>query len=1076
VKFLGSPKRSDIIKHISKIVPFLILGLFLLPSPVFAATRTWDGEGGDNNWSTPQNWSANKMPKSSDNAVFNATSVDDSVIDQALTVKNLTIENGYTGTISATGNLSVSQDYEQEVGTGVTFSPSSTNVSIGRDLILSGGTFSGGSGTIDVDRKFTLSGASFTSSSGTMFCGGDFTFSSGSFTHNSGTIEFDTSSFTITPGTATFNNITFNDTKTFSIAADLTVNGTLALTDGAVNDNTINAKGNITLASTFDGGTTSLVVDGTGSQTLTGGGSAAAGDFLPLTISKDSGTLVLANTMRTGRNWTYTKGTVNVGTSTVVFADADLNITGDFTFNNLTFDSNDTFTITGGTTITTAGTLALTDGEINTGTVNGENGVTVGASFLGGNAILELTVAGDQAITGAGGTAPDTVNINKTSDIVTVSGDTTFESINLQDGTLTFQGGSTYTINTSLTTSSGTLLNLQGTSGNLITLRKLGGGTWLLNVNTNGTVTTDFVDVTRSDASGGQVIYATNSTDSNFNTNWVFGDKLVFVTVAQTLDQDEISGPITIEIQSTDGTAQVAGSENITIDLSTTSGGGELSANADPFVSITSIDILANADPAQATFYYRDSVVGNPVITATENPDRSWTDATQIEIINPATAYFTVDVTTPQIAGQAFTLTITARKLNGDVSTSYTGTANLTVNYVSPNTGILSIEPASTSNFVNGIATISATYNDCGTITITATDTVDPTIAGTSSITAFFPSSLLVVISNTDTITNHTVNKPFTLTITGRSVFGATCPNYKGPTNLTINYVSPSANQLGSLSTSSLTSDNWVSGVATITNQTYNKWGTVSIIATDATLTTQTGTSSNITFVPKDFSIELSNPPASRTFYYTDEEFSATITARDNDDNAVTNYQGTISFRDSDLNLPEDYTFTATDAGIHQFSGINGEDEAITDFSVQDSTYTTVTGTSETITIKEGIIKVNSASGPVGSVGTTVEILDSNGNILTEDDSTTFTIVINEVIDNSSASSSTVSSPVTVTNGVGEISITNNEGEAVTVTPISSPILNPISGTITFGTVSGTGVGVQLWREIRTPEEYEQEK
>ena len=39
-----------------------------------------------------------------------------------------------------------------------------------------------------------------------------------------------------------------------------------------------------------------------------------------MVIDKPSGTLTLAGTIRTGHNWTYTAGTVDPGTSTVVFA------------------------------------------------------------------------------------------------------------------------------------------------------------------------------------------------------------------------------------------------------------------------------------------------------------------------------------------------------------------------------------------------------------------------------------------------------------------------------------------------------------------------------------------------------------------------------------------------------------------------------------------------------------------------------------------------------------------------------------------------------------------------------------
>ncbi|GAH13442.1 unnamed protein product, partial [marine sediment metagenome] len=170
----------------------------------------------------------------------------------------------------------------------------------------------------------------------------------------------------------------------------------------------------------------------------------------------------------------------------------------------------------------------------------------------------------------------------------------------------------------------------------------------------------------------------------------------------------------------------------------------------------------------------------------------------------------------------------------------------------------------------------------------------------------------------------HTINKPFTLTVTARNASGATCPNYNGTANLTVDYIALSTDLTGSLSTTSLTSSYWTNGIATITDQTYNKWGTVTITATDATLTTQTGTSENIVFLPKDFYIVLSEPPASRIFYYINEDFSAEVTARDYNNNTVSNYAGTVHFTGIGLNLPQDYTFLAADSGSHTFSAING--------------------------------------------------------------------------------------------------------------------------------------------------------
>ena len=66
------------------------------------------------------------------------------------------------------------------------------------------------------------------------------------------------------------------------------------------------------------GGTGLLLIDGAANQTFTGAATPAAGALPNLQIAKSGGTLTLVGTLRTGRNWTYTSGTVDPGSSTLV--------------------------------------------------------------------------------------------------------------------------------------------------------------------------------------------------------------------------------------------------------------------------------------------------------------------------------------------------------------------------------------------------------------------------------------------------------------------------------------------------------------------------------------------------------------------------------------------------------------------------------------------------------------------------------------------------------------------------------------------------------------------------------------
>jgi hypothetical protein len=52
--------------------------------------------------------------------------------------------------------------------------------------------------------------------------------------------------------------------------------------------------------------------------------------------------------------------------------------------------------------------------------------------------------------------------------------------------------------------------------------------------------------------------------------------------------------------------------------------------------------------------------------------------------------------------------------------------------------------------------------------------------------------------------------------------------------------------------------------------------------------------------------------------------FSITVTAYDVNNNVIADYAGTVRFNSSDSRavLPDDYTFTAADAGVHTFDGV----------------------------------------------------------------------------------------------------------------------------------------------------------
>ena len=180
-------------------------------------------------------------------------------------------------------------------------------------------------------------------------------------------------------------------------------------------------------------------------------------------------------------------------------------------------------------------------------------------------------------------------------------------------------------------------------------------------------------------------------------------DRIVFTTGAQVLTAGVPSSIMTIQTGDASGAVNVP--SDTTIGVTSTSATGQFSeSGGGPWSSTLSLTITAGT--SSKSFYYQDATSGTPTITAAESPSKGWTDATQQETVNPASLdHFTfATISSPQKAGAAFTITITAKDACENTVTSYTGT-----NTLSDTTG--TINPTSTTTFSSGVWTGSVTIS-----------------------------------------------------------------------------------------------------------------------------------------------------------------------------------------------------------------------------------------------------------------------------------------------------------------------------------------------------------------------------
>lgn len=175
-------------------------------------------------------------------------------------------------------------------------------------------------------------------------------------------------------------------------------------------------------------------------------------------------------------------------------------------------------------------------------------------------------------------------------------------------------------------------------------------------------------------------------------------------------------------------------------------------------------------------------------------------------------------------------------------------------------------------------------------------------------------------------------------------------------------------------------------GVHTFTGVTLATVGPQSVTAKDTVTGTIAGSANvNVTALPTHFAINaISNPTAGTPF-------SITVSALDASDNPVTTYLGSVHLTSSDLGsgvvLPQDYTFTSTDKGVHTFtSGVVLVTAGPQTVSVKDKSNSNLTGTASvtvapSITHFSLVASNNATAGAPFSI--TVSALDGSDNPFT---------------------------------------------------------------------------------------------
>jgi ELWxxDGT repeat protein len=370
-------------------------------------------------------------------------------------------------------------------------------------------------------------------------------------------------------------------------------------------------------------------------------------------------------------------------------------------------------------------------------------------------------------------------------------------------------------------------------------------------------------------------------------------------------------------------------------------------------VSISVSDARASG-PASVTltngtaqFNVTFETAGPQAVTATDVQTPSDQGADGDIVVQPAAASQLTFIQQPTTttAGKAISpaVTVTVEDPYGNVVTSDSSTVTLTLS-----SGTFSGGSATASTAASGgVASFSSlTIDTPGSYSLQATDgnltsvtsstfTVEPA-ASTLNVTGF-PSPTTAGVAGSFTVTARDSHGNIVTAYTGTVSFTSS----DGQAGLPASYTFTTADQ----------------GVHTF-SATLKTAGTQSITATDTATSSVTGSDTGITVNPAAASsLSITGLPATVT---AGKASTFTITALDPYGNTATGYRGTVHFTSSDkkASLPANYTFKASDNGLHTFTnGVKFKTTGTQTLTATDTVTSTITGT---VTVT-----VSSASGSV---------------------------------------------------------------------------------------------------------------
>jgi hypothetical protein len=334
--------------------------------------------------------------------------------------------------------------------------------------------------------------------------------------------------------------------------------------------------------------------------------------------------------------------------------------------------------------------------------------------------------------------------------------------------------------------------------------------------------------------------------------------------------------------------------------------------------------------------------------------------------VSPASASHLslTNVPSTATAGTEAFVTVTMTDPFGNIATGYTGT----VHWADPGAQVPADYTFTATDA--GTHTFPITFITAGTQTLSVTDTTNGNLSNQASVTVNPAAAAKFILSAP---TNTTANFPFNVSVLVEDAFNNTATGYTG----TVRFTSTDANATLPAKYTFVAGDAGQHTFAVI----FKNVGLQSVTATDTALSSVTGSAT----VNSTGKFSVSAPATANS----GAAFSITVTALNGLGATATNYTGTILFSSSDGSavLPNSYTFTAADQGVHVFtSGVTlylaGKQTVVVTDSINapsagTASITVTAGTATHLRVTTPALRVAGAPFPV-----TITALDASNNVV----------------------------------------------------------------------------------------------